>query len=184
VQNPEDKETKMEKRGKRTSRVGSTELGGLFKTLGSFLDLVSEMIERGEEEFRREGEISLPSAKGLRAVYGFSVKLGAGGKPTVETFGNVPRMTAKGPIIEKSREPLVDVFDEDDSLHVVAELPGVNESDLKIEVEEDILLISAETPDRKYHKETLLPTPVRAAEMQSSFKNGILELHLKKKKLA
>lgn len=170
----------MAKPGKRTPREGSIQVGGLFKTLGSFLELVAEMMERGEEEFHREGEISIPSAKGVRAVYGFSVKLGAGGKPAVETFGNVPKMTATGPVIEKSREPLVDVFDEDDSLHVVAELPGVNESDLKIEVKDDILLVSAETGDRKYHKEILLPAPVLTGQMQSSFKNGILELHLKK----
>lgn len=172
----------MEKqeRGKKAPPEKSNQVGGILKTLGSFLDLVSGMIERGEEEIRREGEISLPGEKGFRAVYGFSVKLGAGGKPTIESFGNVPKMTPRGPVIEEMREPLADVFDEGKAVHVVVELPGINEPDIAIEIKEDILLISAETGARKYCKEILLPTPVQKGEMQRSFRNGILELHLKK----
>ena len=172
----------MEKqeRGKKAPPGKAIQVGGLLKTLGSFLEVVSDMIERGEEEIRREGAIGFPGEKGFRAVYGFSVKLGAGGQPSIESFGNVPKMTPRGPVIEEMREPLADVFDEGQALHVVVELPGIKEPDIAIEVKEDILLIAAGTGVRKYSKEILLPTRVKTEEMQRSFRNGILELHLKK----
>ena len=48
-------------------------------------------------------------------------------------------------------EPLVDVFDEKDHFRVVAKLSGVQEKDIRAEVKGDKLVISADTPDRKYH---------------------------------
>ena len=57
--------------------------------------------------------------------------------------------------------------------------PGAAEEEIQIEVEEDIL--SLETGgDSKYAKEILLPAAVDAASLQKTFRNGILELRLKK----
>ena len=102
-----------------------------------------------------------------------------GGKPVVESFGNV-RKTPEGPKVEEEREPLTDVFDEDQEIRIYAEMPGVNEADIKLDLKEDILDISAQTGDRKYHKEILLPSKVRADTMSSSYNNGILEVKVKK----
>jgi len=97
----------------------------------------------------------------------------------VEPFGNVKR-TAKGPVVDKTREPIVDVFDEKDHVLVVAEMPGIDEADIKVDLKEDILDISAAKGDRKYHKEVLLPTKVKADTLSSTFKNGILEVKIQK----
>lgn len=78
-------------------------------------------------------------------------------------------------------EPLVDVFDEKDHLRVVAELPGVQEKNIKTEVKRDKLTISAETPDRKYSREVPLPAVVEAEPTKLTYKNGVLEIDLKKK---
>ncbi len=155
-------------------------LGGLFKGIGGLFGLVSRMIdEEGKEEYSRSGESEVLGGKG-KAVYGFSVKVGLGGKPVIEQFGNV-RATEKGAEVEEVREPMVDVLDEGDHLAVIAELPGVDEKDIHVEVKEDILELKAETRDRKYSKEVLLPSPVDASTLQSSYKNGILEIKLKKR---
>ena len=37
-------------------------------------------------------------------------------------------------MVEEVREPIVDVFDEEDHILVIAELPGVSEDKIKIEV--------------------------------------------------
>ena len=153
-------------------------LGGLFRGIGGLFDLVSKMVEEGREEEVHSGEKSILGGKG-RAVYGFSVRLGLGGKPVIESFGNV-RATESGAVVAEVREPLVDVFDEGDVLRVIAEMPGVGQEDIKIEVKDDILTISAETGDRKYYKEVLLPAPVNAQLHERSYRNGILELGLRK----
>ena len=153
--------------------------GSLFKGIGNLFDLVSKMTEEGKEEYTRTGEI-----KGLgdkaRGVYGFSVKMGLGGKPIIEQFGNI-KTTEKGAVVAEVREPIVDVFDEGERLVVIAELPGVAENDIHLEVKDDILDLAAEAKDRKYSKEVLLPSAVDADSMESSYKNGILEIRLRKR---
>jgi len=153
--------------------------GSLFKGLGNFIDLLGEMVETGEEEVARTGEFRV---KGLgdkgRGVYGFSVRTGIGGIPRVEPFGNI-RTTEEGPVVAEVREPLVDVFDEDQEIVVVAELPGVGEEEVHIEIQDDILSLET-TGGSKYAKEILLPGAVDAATLQQTYKNGILELRLKK----
>jgi len=151
--------------------------GGILKGIGSFLDLVSEMAEKGEREIKREGEIS-SKEKGFKAVYGFSVRIGGEGRPLVEHFGNIREDREKGPVVDEVREPIADVFDEGDHLVVVAELPGVDEKDIKYELKDDILIISAETGNKKYYKETLLPTSVNKERISSSYRNGIFEIKL------
>lgn len=153
--------------------------GGLFKGLGNFMDLLSEMVEKGEEQVTRTGEFKV---KGLgekgRGVYGFSVRTGIGGIPRVEHFGNI-RSTDEGPVVAEVREPLVDVFDEEQEIIIVAELPGVAEEEIRIEIQDDILSLET-TGERKYAKEILLPRLVSVTTLQKSYKNGILELRLKK----
>jgi len=118
--------------------------------------------------------------KGAKGVYGFSIRTLAG-KPVIETFGNI-RETKKGPVVEEVREPIVDVFDEKDHILVIAELPGVSEDEIKIEVAGDILNLTASDRDRKYAKEILLPSKVKASSLKTSFKNGILDITLEKER--
>ena len=73
----------------------------------------------------------------------------------------------------------MDVFDEGELILVVAELPGVDEDDIQIEVQDDILSLSA-TGERKYVKEVLLPSLVDADTMETTYHNGILEVRLHK----
>ncbi len=144
--------------------------GSLFKGIGNLFDLVSQMTEEGKEEYTRTGEIRGLGDK-AKGVYGFSVKMGLGGKPVIEQFGNI-KATERGAVVAEVREPLVDVFDEGDTLVVIAELPGVEEGDIHLEVKDDILDLSAEAEDRKYRKEVLLPSSVDAESMESSYKMG------------
>jgi HSP20 family protein len=154
--------------------MGKISFGGLFKGIGNLIDLASKLSEEGVEQ---KGEIGgLP--KGAKGVYGFSVRTLAG-KPVVESFGNI-RETAAGPVVEEVREPIVDVFDEEDHVLIIAELPGVSEDEIKVEVAGDILNLTACDKDRKYAKEILLPSKVKSDPMKTSYKNGILEVTLEK----
>jgi len=154
-------------------------LGGLLDGIGNLVDLAAKLKEAGGE-INKEGEIDLSNLKeGMKGVFGVSIKTAVGGKPVVESFGNVKK-TPQGPKVEEEREPIADVFDEDQEIGIYAEMPGINEEDIKLDLKEDILDISAQTGDRKYHKEILLPAKVQADTMTSSYNNGILEVKVKK----
>lgn len=74
-------------------------------------------------------------------------------------------------------EPPADVFDEGAHLKVVAELPGVEEKDIKVDLTGSRLVISAETMAHKYHKEIALPCAPQG-KVERLYRNGILELTL------
>jgi len=153
-------------------------LGGIFEGIGNLIESVSKIAEQGKGIVEKHGEIKGLGDK-VKGVYGFTVRTLAGGESKVEPFGNIKK-TPKGPVVEEEREPMVDVFDEKDHILVVAELPGVEEANIKTEIKDDILNILAEKGDRKYKKEVLLPSKVEAEPITSAYKNGILEIKLKK----
>jgi HSP20 family protein len=159
--------------------IGKLSLGGLLDGIGNLVDLAAKLKEAGGE-INKEGEFDLSNIKeGMKGVFGISVKTAVGGKPIVESFGNVKR-TPAGPTVEAEREPITDVFDEGEELRIYAEMPGVSPEDIKLDLREDILDISAQTGDRKYHKELLLPTKVKADTLSSNYNNGVLEVKVKK----
>ena len=99
--------------------------------------------------------------------------------------GEKQRPTLREPIKKivprepKRTEPPVDVFDEGDHLRVVAELPGVEEQDIRAGAKGTVLTISAERGDKKYSERVELPAAV-TGEIGSTYKHGVLELKLRK----
>lgn len=167
------------KKNENDSRFDALGLGGLFKGFEKLVDLAGKL--QDQSDINKEGEINLDHLKkGMKGVYGFTIKSAApGGKPTVETFGNIKK-TPEGPKVEEEREPMTDIFDEEDDIVIIAEMPGIEESDLKIDLKGDILEISAERKSRKYHKELLLPMKADKSNMTLRYNNGILEIRIKK----
>jgi len=153
-------------------------LGSLFKGIGSFVDLVSRLSEAGEREVSHSGEVKDSQGK-LRGLYGFSIRMGLGENPVVQQFGNICE-TDSGPVVSDTREPLVELMDEGDRFLVIAELPGIQEEDIHLEIAGDLLTIEASTGDRKYQKELLLPSVAEPGSLQSSYRNGVLEVRLAK----
>ena len=159
--------------------IGDLKLGGLFKGIEKLVDLASEL-EKAGGEIKKEGEIDLSNLKdGMKGVFGFSIKTAMGGRPVVEHFGNIKK-TPRGAKVEEEREPITDIFDEKKEIRIYAEMPGVNEKDIEIDLKGDILNISAKSGERKYRKEVLLPAEGKNKTFTSSFKNGILGIKIKK----
>jgi len=153
-------------------------LGGLFKGIEKLVDLAGKLEEKGG--ISKEGEINFDHIKkGMKGVYGFTINTATGGSPKVETFGNIKK-TPEGPKVDEEREPITDVFDEMEEVVIIAEMPGIEENDIKIDLKEDILEISAKGKNRTYHKELLLPVKVVSQNMSHKFTNGILEIRIKK----
>jgi len=176
-----DKPEEQSKKAEIDFGIGKISLGGLggvFDGIGKLIDSVSKIAGEAKSVVSETGEIKGLGDK-VKGVYGFTIRTLAGGEAKVESFGNI-RKTPKGPVVEEVREPIVDVFDEKDELLIVAELPGVEESDVNVEAKGDILTLSGERGEKKYNKEVLLPSKVDEKSLSSTYKNGILEIRIKK----
>src|SRR5262245_15834115 len=91
--------------------------------------------------------------------------------------------------------PSTDIYETDDALHVVMEVPGVDRKDIEIKVEEDALRVEARIDPSKYEGMEPLYTEYNVGHFARSFSlshkidqqeiaaalvNGILTLTLKK----
>ena len=145
------------------------EFDRLFKQMSSSfmnLDDVFEMLKNA-------GNMSGP------IFYGYTMTTGPDGKPVVNEYGNVkPNML---PTQEK-REPLIDtlVDEKEKTLKVVAEMPGVEKSDVNVVVGADkVIHIDAERGEKKYDVKVPIKHKVDPEPPKATYKNGILELVFK-----
>ena len=76
---------------------------------------------------------------------------------------------------------MIDLFDEVDVIRVVADLPGVSEEGIKVELKGDALVITARGEERRYSRELILPAKVEPSSVTTSYRNGILEVVLAKR---
>jgi HSP20 family molecular chaperone IbpA len=76
--------------------------------------------------------------------------------------------------------PLIDIFQEPNAIVIVAEIAGFNKETLKINIKNQKLTLSAKSKDRRYYKSLNLPKGVIPNAMHTTFKNGVLEIKLKK----
>ena len=119
-------------------------------------------------------------------VYGFSVRVGPDGKPIIREFGNIRPSRISGPprdepALTDAREPLIDVFESKDgkTVNVIAELPGVDKSDIDLKIKGNTLIIHSKNKERKYHKEIELPD-VDPEHVKATYKNGVLSIEFKR----
>ncbi len=124
------------------------------------------------EEFKTNGDYTGPH------YYGCTMTVGPDGKPIVKEYGNVKPESLPA---SNTREPIVDtIFDEKEKLvKLVAEIPGVEKSDVKVLVQDKLVNISAEHDEKKYHVNVPIQYKVDENSAKASYKNGILELVFK-----
>jgi HSP20 family protein len=165
-------------------KTDSGGIEGILRGLGDLVEKLGDLAETGEQ-LKREGVIESKTSGGreVKGVYGFTVKVGLGedgeSTPKVEPFGNIRRDEETGAsTVQEVTEPMVDVFEEDAHVQVVAELPGIADEDVQLQLHGDVLDIQAARGDKKYRKEVLLPRSFAAEGMTHSCRNGILEVKL------
>lgn len=157
-----------------------------FRRRRSIFDIFDDILREFEEEFERlerEFEELAKSAGGKRFgpyYYGVRITIGPDGVPRIEEFGNIRRGPGGKPRLSDIVEPLIDVIEHDDEVLIVAELPGVDKDKIKVKATENKVVIRAEN-GKKYYKEISLPAEVDPKSAKASYRNGVLEVKLKKK---
>lgn len=144
------------------------EFDRIFKRMSSSFFDIDDIFE----EFKENGSNFGPF------YYGYTMTVGPNGKPVVKEYGNVkPGLLSSA----DTREPIVDaIVDEKEKLvKLVAEMPGVEKTDVKILVQDKSVDISAEHGVKKYHVKVPIKHKVDENSAKASYKNGILELVFK-----
>ena len=111
--------------------------------------------------------------------YGYQMTVGPDGKPRVKEWGNArPTSLAGLANLDSAREPYVDeTLDEKEKiLQLVTEMPGIEKSDIQVDVTDGIVSISAEHDGRKYSVKIPLKYKVDENSAKAKYTNGILAL--------
>jgi len=149
----------------------------IFKQLAKNLpkELQGLSPEEITREFMKKGPI----------MYGFNIGFGPDGKPIMDSFGNLEKEPISGQRkVRKTREPLVEVNEDQDQIIVIAEMPGVSKEDIELNATNRSITISTEkiVSGRSYFKEIDLPAAIDSDYAKARYTNGILEVRLKKLK--
>jgi HSP20 family molecular chaperone IbpA len=95
-------------------------------------------------------------------------------RPTPETPFEVRKHA-----LEKKRDLITDIFEEEDAIRVYAELPGEEKDDIKLNIKDG----SIEIKTKNFCKRIELPNKNVATEaVTSQYKNGVLEVRIPKRK--
>jgi HSP20 family protein len=149
-----------------------------YRDYYGFFDDFDEEIKRMESRFNKIWEeLSKSDMNPEKSyIYGFTFKMGPGGKPEFQEFGNVPR--GYGPKQLEYREPLTDVTEDDKNIYITVELPGIERDNIDIQLTDHSVIIDVNSPERKYHKEIEVPAKIKTDEVKAAYKNGILDITL------
>lgn len=112
-------------------------------------------------------------------IYGFSMTQRPGEAPEVREFGNI-QPYGKSIKREEERKPLIDVIETNDEVHVIAEIPGVDRTDIHLDATENRLDIGAHNDLRNYSERVELPVKVDPHSAKATYRNGVLEVKLKR----
>ena len=157
----------------------------LFNDLFRDLDGFDEVFEDFEHEMNTDlaKMINKIESEGLDRsepfIYGYSINIDENGKAEINEFGNIKADSDENLEVTESREPLVDLIDGKNSVTVVIEIPGVEKSDIKIEIKESKLLVST-TNSKNYYKEIPLESKIISSSARAKYNNGILEIIINK----
>ncbi|WP_321508535.1 Hsp20/alpha crystallin family protein [uncultured Methanoregula sp.] len=128
-------------------------------------DMFHEMDEMFDHLFAR---MNRGIAGSEHQVYGYKIVI-----PGSDGRGQVPEEPA---LTDRTRsEPEAEVHRIGDEVKVIVELPGATAESVGLDAREGKLVIDAEGSMNHYHSTADLP-PVNVSSMQSSFRNGVLEV--------
>lgn len=136
--------------------------------------------ERIREMMDRMTERTLRDKEGLEPfIYGFSVRTSPDGKPVFQRFGDV---IGPGENIGNglSREPVSDIIEREDTISVTVELPGIEKDDIDIDIDGRRMTVRVDTEHRRYQKVIDLPCGVEREAVKATFRNGVLDVNLRK----
>jgi HSP20 family protein len=116
-------------------------------------------------------------------VYGFSVTHRREEGPQVREFGNIPtfeQIDLEDKRYLDIRKPLIDILETEDTIHVIAEIPGIEKENILLNATDLILDIKTIDGNPNYSELVELPMKVDPLSAKATYKNGVLEVTFKR----
>lgn len=160
--------------------------GGLVKSVQRQLNQIEKMIKSGKLKGKYDiKQIDEPGRKGYVIQGRFWAD------QSIEPFGPfdsfepwrrrpMPKrlFEAQKTALKKTREPLTDIFEEDNTVKIYIELPGEEKDDIQLNVTED----NVEIKTKRFYKMIEVSTRnIDNEKASSKYKNGVLEVTIPKK---
>ncbi|MDE1762239.1 MAG: Hsp20/alpha crystallin family protein [Candidatus Micrarchaeota archaeon] len=85
-------------------------------------------------------------------------------------------------MVEKDRQPLVDIIEKEREVVIIAEAPGFEKSEIRIDCTPSVVNITASNSDatRNYFREVGLPSQISSRGIRARYNNGVIEITAKK----
>ena len=153
-------------------------LGQILSGLGDLLDGLSGLADTGADVLERVGGRTGGAA---RVSYGWSIGPAAGARSHSGPDGGGAAPAPQRPQ-PRGGDAVQETFDEGDFLRTVIEVPGVVDGDIRFHVAGQELTIEARRHDGRRVIRLRVPAAVSAEGATSSYRNGMFEIRLPKRR--
>ena len=153
-------------------------LGHIISGLSDLLEGLSGLAEQGTELL---DTVSTRNGR-ARASYGLSIGTVAGPRGGADGDGDGQRDPAPRQPLPRAATPVQEIFDEGDFVRTVIEVPGVVDGDIQFRVNGQEVTVDARRHDGRRVVRLRVPATVTAEGATSTYRNGMFEIVLPKRK--
>lgn len=141
----------------------------IFKQMNQAMQNMHEEMQRMMQDMQDNGA----------DIKGYTVTKLPGQEPRVMSFGDTGDAFHDHPA-SPTESTHVDVMDEGDEIHVVADMPGVEKNQIELTVNGSRLHIQADSEDRSYDERVDLGASVDPETAEATYNNGVVQVTLEK----
>jgi len=112
---------------------------------------------------------------------GFKLTVDENGKPKFEKIDSNRIIENPISIRPDEREPHIDMIEGDEEIAVTVEIPNIRKEDIDLRITEDKLEIKVKNPAERFYKALKLPSKVDPDTARATYRNGILDIVIRRK---
>ncbi len=162
-------------------------MGNLLEGVSNLMTKFGELAERGEQLRQSMGDTRENSP--IRTTGEFSVRFGGlkpgDSTPQVKPVRTEARANSKNSdtatqatTVPKERVAAFEIFEEDDCLLILSEMPGVHKEDVQWRIEDKVLHLAGSSKTSKFVSQIELPSVFANDQVSIVANNGVIEVRL------
>jgi HSP20 family molecular chaperone IbpA len=165
---------------KKDEDIGN--LGSIFKGLDKFINIVNDMVENEKNEVNINGSLGNDNKNNkVLGKYGLNIRVGANDLSSFNKMNTIGSTgSRKGPTSKLIEPPSTDVFDEESSVIIVMELPGVLISNIEYELQDNTITVRASAGINNYYKNINLKFKPSEEDITENLNNSIYTISIRK----
>lgn len=152
-------------------------LNSIFKGLDKFINLIADMIESNKDQLNINGDINKDK---LAGKYGFNIKLGSNNLNGIDRINEINKRIKNVQKKMKPIEPSTDIFDEEDKVIIVMELPGIKDDEIQLDINNNIITIRASGTKSNFYKNISLKFTPKTEDITAKLNNSIYSIIINK----